>query len=313
MSERGKRRSGTWFYVVAGILIAVGAWAMLRPGSDDEAPLPVENPPSQTATIEGQQSGKAAADAAVAAAPAAPALQPTGQPDADRQAAANQGAESPQQAPPAGADQAHPGATPSQAGATTAHEPAAQPAAAVTASEPPAAPGAAAARNEPGSGENQSAAAAPVAVAATAKPATPQVAAKPATPPVAVPKAALASNDQPQATAADHKTADQPAKPDQYAKLARKARSARQFLLLARDQLQSGSTKDALDALERAETRALNRNSAAQPVDANNLVGQIQRARAYISFGNKEGALRSIAAAMQAPAPTTTTARHASP
>lgn len=339
MSERTRRRSGKWLYIVVGLLIAVGAWAMLRPDADDNTPPPADQAQSPAATMQGQPPAKVSA-----AEPANPGGTPVS-PNAaapgyvDRLSTSNLTAESPEprqlEAPSqAPADQSPaPGAAAKGDGGNRPPEPPdLQRKLAGTPASGPAVAGAA--PSEPGSDENQP----------PAQP-TPATTAKPASPPAPAqatatktdaaqrhaagehPKAdRQAKADQPakadQSAKADHSAktdqqakAGEPAKTDQaekkedYAKLVRKAHTTEQLLQLARDQLRSGTIKAAADALERAETLALNRLPAGQA--ASDQLTEIQRARAYLTFGNKDGALRNVGAALQVPRPTPTVARHA--
>ncbi len=73
--------------------------------------------------------------------------------------------------------------------------------------------------------------------------------------------------------------------------------NARGYMLLAREQLQAGSSADAADALEHAETWALNSTEAyrsgVDPTD-NPLIDTIQQARARLRAGHPDGALRLL-------------------
>jgi hypothetical protein len=81
--------------------------------------------------------------------------------------------------------------------------------------------------------------------------------------------------------------------------------SPQAYLTAARQALVAGRTGEAQEALERAETRVLDRNvrpSLADQPSQQPLVAQIGRALAALASGDRQGSIKAIDAALQAPA-----------
>lgn len=159
-------------------------------------------------------------------------------------------------------------------------------------------PQAGAAGNEPASGENQALPAAATAISTTPIPAS--AGATPATPAGHATSPAGGKTDPGAASAARPKLVHNP-------------HTTRDYLLLAREHLQSGSSAAAVDALEKAETRALNNPALAGTpagLGKDPTIELISRARADLRAGNTAGALKAIGSALPADQ---ATAKSASP
>lgn len=115
-----------------------------------------------------------------------------------------------------------------------------------------------------------------------------------ASPPVQEPQAAKMPAPANAAPASATSVSVSPAEHRSSAKM-RSPHTARDFLRLAREQLEAGRTAEAEDALEKAETRALNNNAAfhggLDPTDSP-LVDRIAAARRALRAGNTARALR---------------------
>lgn len=153
-------------------------------------------------------------------------------------------------------------------------------------------------QNEAARDENQQAdEAAKTPAAATAPPIPKPVAPAPpiAAPHVAGPAKPPASEPHP--------------KSNKQAKILENPNSTRDYLAVAREHLKSGSVDDATDALERAETRALNESRSAKDPT----VELITQARTELRSGNKANALKTIGAVLQKPQGTAAAGKQSTP